>query len=169
MGIDYDQNSGVQVSLANFADHFIYQKSNKARLNRVIKAVNEEIRIGLSESLPEENITTAEELRDFWDKLTAYTGDPGKYEGDMTFTYWSSNQPCGLAGLVESIGYTENLPSVECVRIFDSYRQHSEMLIGEPVIIYSSDDVWERSLSSSGKKLEKLYGRVYEYSWTDVG
>ncbi len=171
MGIDYSQNTGVEVSLKHFADHFINQTSNAARLKRVIKAVNGKI---ASENWDEDMITTSEELREFWNTVTAYKGEPGRYEGDMAFTYWSEKKGWkvddsdDLTALVEAIGYTENLPPVEFVRIFDSYRSHSEMTVGEPVIIYSSDDVWERSLSPAGKKLEKLCGYVCESSWTDV-
>ena len=178
MGIDYNQDTGVEYNLESFADRFIHHTDNAARLKRVIKAVNAEIKSQHESSdnctWPNVKITTSDELREFWNTVTAYGGEPGKYEGDMAFTYWSEkegwkvNDSYDLTILVEAIGNTENLPSVSSVRIFDSYRQHSEMTIGEPVIIYSSDDVWERSLSPAGKKLEKLCGYVCESSWTDV-
>ncbi len=148
MGIDYNQDTGVEYSLESFADRFIHQTDNAARLKRVIKAVNKQIDREKQYGIwPKVKITTSEELREFWNTVTAYKGEPGKYEGDMAFTYWSEkegwkvNDSHDLTVLVEAIGYTENLPSVSSVRIFDSYRSHSEMTVGEPVIIYSSDDV----------------------------
>jgi len=173
MGTDYNSESGVQVSLSNFAEMFIYEPSSKALAKRVMKSINDCINDD-PDDWPVKKVSTQEEVISFWETVTAYEGEPGKYEGDCKFTYWSEKcgykekEPYQLMQLVDWIGTAEGFPDVHCVRIFDSYRQHDEMLVGEPSIVYSTDSVWERSLSSEGKKLEKLAGYIAESSWTDV-
>ena len=167
MGTDYDSESGVQVSLSYFAEQFIYDPSGKALAKRVMKSINDCINDN-PEVWPVKKVSTQEEVISFWETVTAYEGEAGRYEGDCKFTHWNDNQPYELTKLVDWIGTTEGLPDADCVRIFDSYRQHDEMLVGEPSIIYGSDSVWERSLSSEGKKLEKFAGYLAESSWTDV-
>ena len=173
MGTDYSSESGVEVSLEQFADRYIYQDSNKAMTKRVIKSVNDCISED-PDKWPVDKVSTMEEVRSLWQTVTAHEGEAGKYEGDCKFTYWSEQggwevtEPYELQELVDYIGSAEGLPSVSCVRIFDSYRQHDQMTVGEPVIIYDTYSVWERTLSSEGKKLQSFAGYLTESSWSDV-
>jgi len=167
MGIDYSSDSGVQITLASFGEKFIYMPSSKASANRVMRAINDCINDN-PDVWPVKKVSTQEEVISFWETVTAYEGEAGRYEGDCKFTHWNDNQPHELTQLVDWIGTAEGLPEVHCVRIFDSYRQHDEMLVGHPSIIYGSDSVWERSLSREGRKLKKFAGYIAESSWTDV-
>jgi hypothetical protein len=44
------------------------------------------------------------------------------------------------------------------------------MTKGEPQIIYGENDLYEKTLTDRGKKLQKLIGgrHMYKQSWTDV-
>ncbi|MFP6603465.1 MAG: hypothetical protein VB862_13120 [Pirellulaceae bacterium] len=175
MGTDYSNYGGVEFTVSDFEKHFIVSKT-AAQTKRLIKAINDcisesdDLQTSLNEEHPGMEIKTFEDVQKFWKIVTEYEGEAGKYEGDMRFTFWGDNEPYGLSELVGAIAEAEGFMYPDSVRIFDSYRQHAEMTVGEPVIIYSSDSVWEKTLSQSGKKLEKMKGETYLYesNWTEV-
>lgn len=176
MGTDYYSNSGYELSLERFASKYVYNVKTKAQQKRLIKAVNDCLNDSYNrDDWPDMEINTYEDVITLWEMVTEYKGDAGKYEGTMKFTYWSdkvgysTKESHDLCELVDYIGNAEGMPSPELVRIFDSYRQHDEMTVGEPQIIYGEDDLYERTLTDRGKKLQKLKGgSMYKQSWTDV-
>ena len=176
MGTDYYSNSGYELSLERFASKYVYNVKTKAQQKRLIKAVHDCLNDSYNrDDWPDMEINTYEDVITLWEIVTAHKGDPGKYEGNMKFTYWSdkagydTKESEDIRELVDYIGNAEGMPSPELVRIFDSYRQHDEMTVGEPQIIYGEDDLYERTLTDRGKKLQKLKGgSMYKQSWTDV-
>ena len=176
MGTDYYSSSGYELSLERFANKYVYNVKTKAQQKRLITAVNKCIEYGVCDDWPDMEINTYEDVITLWEIVTQYEGECGKYEGTMKFTYWSDKEGYAvkeshqLCELVDLIGEVEGMPRAEYVRIFDSYRQHSEMTKGEPQIIYGEDDLYEKTLTAAGKKLQKLIGNRYMYqsSWTDV-
>jgi hypothetical protein len=177
MGTDYYSNSGYELSLERFASKYVYNVKTKAQQKRLIKAVNDCLNESYNRDYwPDIEINTYEDVITLWEMVTTYDGNPGKYEGNMRFTYWSdkegydTTESQDLCELVDYIGGAEGMPTAELVRIFDSYRQHGEMTVGEPQIIYSENDLYEKTLTDAGKKLQRLIGGRYMYkqSWTDV-
>jgi len=175
VGTDYYSNSGYELSLERFASKYVYNVKTKAQQKRLIRAVNDCI-VNLPGDWPDMEINTYEDVIALWEIVTQYEGECGKYEGTMKFTYWSNKKGYEvkeseqLCELVDLIGEMEGMPTADCVRIFDSYRQHEEMTKGEPQIIYGESNLYEKTLTAAGKKLQKLIGGRYMYqsSWTDV-
>ena len=177
MGTDYYSNSGYELSLERFANKYVYNVKTKAQQKRLITAVNKCLEESYNrDDWPDMEINTYEDVIALWEIVTQYEGECGKYEGTMKFTYWSDKEGYEvkesqqLCELVDCIGGAEGMPRAEYVRIFDSYRQHDEMTKGEPQIIYGENDLYEKTLTAAGKKLQKLIGGRYMYqsSWTDV-
>jgi hypothetical protein len=177
MGTDYYSNSGYELSLERFASKYVYNVKTKAQQKRLIKAVNDCLDESYDRDIwPDMEINTYEDVIALWEMVTAYEGECGKYEGNMKLTYWSekegydTKESDDLCELVDYIGSAEGMPTPELVRIFDSYRQHEEMTKGEPQIIYGENDLYEKTLTDRGKKLQKLIGgrHMYKQSWTDV-
>jgi len=166
MGTDYMPGEGIVTGIENIVD--IISDDNK---EAIIKAIREwhgtdEERSEFFKDLADD-ITTD----DLKAKLIAHcevSGEAARYEGSCHLTHVDSDDLCELWNALSEASGTD-LPYIEEVRVFDSYRKHADCPIGEASFIFSEGDLYERTLNSGGEFLSELCGGyLNEVTWTDV-
>ena len=166
MGTDYSNGTGIVINIETLVN-IINGKNKKA----VIKAIREWIGEGYDGGSIFEDLADNITIGDLKAKLIAQceiAGEAGKYEGDCHLVHTEDYSLCGLWNDIILASGTD-IPLIEDVTVFDSYRQHMECPIGEASFIFSRDDIYESKLNDEGEALQKLCGGyLNEVTWTDV-
>jgi len=176
MGIDYSASTAIIVDI-NGMLKIINGKNKKAVLEVIQSFVDKMVDYEYTSDKTKkwlkklDNIPSNITLANLKEKLSDFhevSGSAGKYEGDCRF----SNDMYGdelmelWDGIIEVSSV--DLPSLDSIRIFDSYRQQMDCPLEEISFCFNPEECYEKTLNQEGKNLSKLAHNMWETSWTDV-
>ena len=176
MGTDYSASTAIIVDLDGMLK-IINGKNKKSILEVVQSFVDKTKSDGYASDKTKEwlkkldNIPSSIKLGDLKEKLRDFhevKGSAGKYEGDCQFAngMWSDDLMALWEGVVDVSDI--DLPSLNSIRIFDSYRQQMDCPLEEVSFCFDPEGCYKKTLNQEGKNLSKLADNMWETSWTDV-
>lgn len=170
MGIDYDQGSGILVTLDQMLT-LITEENYKLAQNGIMFAGSEIEEWSEKDCSELTQISSKEytykQFMEWFEKFHEIKGEPGKYGGDAEFANGFYPDTVGTIWfyIVESI--KAKLPDFQC-EIFNSGRQAMDCPLGEPCFIFSEEGCYTKRLNANGKRLEALAGELKYVEWTDI-
>ncbi len=181
MGIDIYASSGVVVTVQDFLK--IINGKNKSDVIDACKCYYEDLKIEADDADESETWkkTTAEhykplstlkttmklsEIREIIESTVQLYGEPSKYgqcgvsDSDQSVTLFSN-----IAGACPE---AKKLPYIEDIAAWGSNRYNGhDVPKGVACVVFDSRDCFKRTLSKSGKLVEKLFGNCEESEWTE--
>ena len=166
MGTDYMPGEGIVTDVETLVK-IINDKNKEA----IVKAIRKWLDQGDDDGSIFKDLADDITVDDLKAKLIAQweiAGEAGRYEGSCHLVHVDECWLCELWNAISEASGTD-LPGIEEVKVFDSYRKHEGCPIGEASIIFSEGDLYERTLNPGGEFLSDLCdGYLNEVTWTDV-
>ena len=175
MGTDYSTNSAIVLTSDELIG-IINSKNTKSIIAALQEFYNSQVEENPDDE-PNEAIKalngikpniSIDQLGETINRLSGVQGEAGRYEGNCSLAHIRDYE---LQQLWDEIitRSGSDLPPLQEIRVFDSYRKHEECPIGVASFLFDEEDCYEKQLNDSGKTLEELSsGCLNEITWTDV-